>query len=275
MNALGCGLSTLCWIDLSDCKLVSDKGVETLVRGCPQLQGLYLSGCKRLTDKSLEHIGRHSKHLAELNLHSCINVGDLGLTYLSQGCTSLRVLDLSMCLKVSSGVQSVAERCMELRTLNLSSCSKIEDDIIMNLAEKCIHLENLILNGCRRLSDEAVKEIVRCRGSTLKVLGLGWLTNISDEAVKLIFTFCSLIEHLDMESSNITDGSFIELSGVSPLKVLKLNNCHGITNTSIVKIAACCPQLEKLELSYCDQLTLETVRALAFPNGCKLLLNFT
>jgi F-box and leucine-rich repeat protein GRR1 len=177
-----------------------------------------------------------------------------------------------MCSKVCSGVQSLAERCMQLKALNLSGCSKIKDVMIANLAEKCMHLESLTLNGCRMLSDEGVRAVVRYRGSTLKVFGLGWLTNISDEAVKPIFTFCSAIENLDLQSSNITDNCFMELTVLSSLKVLKLNNCNSITSLAIIKIAEGCPQLEKLDLSYCDRLTVDMVRDITLPEGCMLLI---
>ena len=67
-------MSKTLWLEelnVGHCVLVTDVGVETLVRECLGLRKLNLSWCKRLTNTSVLSIQAHCQDLVELDLRHC------------------------------------------------------------------------------------------------------------------------------------------------------------------------------------------------------------
>lgn len=67
--------SCLSWLSIKD-KLMVDKSVAKIAKGCPNLKSLELSGCNKLTDKSVEVIAERCHHLETLVIYKCDNITD-------------------------------------------------------------------------------------------------------------------------------------------------------------------------------------------------------
>ncbi|PPS05670.1 hypothetical protein GOBAR_AA14976 [Gossypium barbadense] len=129
----------------------------------------------------------------------------------------------SLSLKRSNMAQA-ALNCPLLNLLDISACHKLTDVAIRLIVTSCPQLESLDMLNCSCVSDEPLREIaLTC--SNPHVLNSSYCPNISLESVRLPM-----------------------------LKVLKLDNCEGITLASMAAIAYSY-MLEELELDNCHMLT--------------------
>lgn len=83
MLEIGKNLPGLQCLDISDCRKVTDVGVETVANGCPDLRTIYLSRCKNITNKSLAGLSK-CQLLETLVLQGCVNIDDSGLLSLAE-----------------------------------------------------------------------------------------------------------------------------------------------------------------------------------------------
>lgn len=60
---------------------------RTLAQHCPNIEYLDLSECKKVTDVSIESLSRHCIKLLSLNVCSCSNITDNSLKFISDGCS--------------------------------------------------------------------------------------------------------------------------------------------------------------------------------------------
>ena len=80
---VGMKLSKLQWLDVSDCKHITDVGVEKVASACPGLRTIYLTHCKLITNKALAALSQ-CRYLETLVLQGCNIIGDDGLLKLSE-----------------------------------------------------------------------------------------------------------------------------------------------------------------------------------------------
>uniref|UniRef100_A0A0D6R2A9 F-box/LRR-repeat protein 15-like leucin rich repeat domain-containing protein n=1 Tax=Araucaria cunninghamii TaxID=56994 RepID=A0A0D6R2A9_ARACU len=282
LKALGKGLRNLHLLDISQCRKITDSGIQALAEGCPTLVTLRINGCKFVSDGSLQTLSRNCIKLEELELQGCTNITDGGLSALAQGCLSIQILDISKCVKVGdNGVMRLAEACSLLKILKLSDCSKISSKTVVCLAEGSKRLEVLMVGGCRLVSDESIQALAFGCSSSLINLQVEWCVNLSDESIISVLSQCLRLENLNIACCDkITDHAFSCLrnggSG-SLLKLLKINNCPGISVTGIALLAEFCPSLEFLDVRSCPQITEEDVNraGINFAKHCKLIYQGT
>ncbi|XVF89020.1 hypothetical protein PTKIN_Ptkin19aG0097800 [Pterospermum kingtungense] len=134
-------------------------------------------------------------------------------------CPQLKSLSLKR-----SNMAQVALNCPLLDLLDISACHKLTDAAIRSAVTSCPLLESLDMSNCSCVSDETLREISQ-NCSTLHFLKSSYCPNISLESVRL-----------------------------PTLRVLKLDNCEGITSASMAAIAYS-PMLEELDLDNCHMLT--------------------
>ena len=100
--------SGLSCIHLGYCKQVSDAGLSSVARGCPQLSSLNLWGCKQVTDAGVSSVAQGCPQLSSLNLEGCKQVTDAGVSSVARGCPQLSFLNLCECWRVTdAGLSSV------------------------------------------------------------------------------------------------------------------------------------------------------------------------
>ena len=66
LSAIGKGCKKLRNLTLSDCYLLSDKGLEAIATGCSELTHLEINGCHNIGTTGLEFVGKTCQYVFHL-----------------------------------------------------------------------------------------------------------------------------------------------------------------------------------------------------------------
>lgn len=105
----------------------------------------------------------------------------------------------------------------------------IDDNHIESIASGCIHLECMALNFCSRYKGYSLKTLLdRCK--KLKSLLLQ-NTAIESEAIKNVEWNQTILEELDLSSTDLNEQSLLLMLNESPnLRFLSVAHCDGFTD---------------------------------------------
>ncbi|KAF6762099.1 hypothetical protein DFP72DRAFT_877980 [Ephemerocybe angulata] len=286
--------TNLLGLDLSNCVEVTDVGVQELTNKSLPLHWLFLNGLKGLTDPSVSAVAKTFSRLVELELCDLPLLTPISVRDIWSYSRKLRTLRLANCPLLSdkafpASPSAVALEDMyagekplphrpttwletlpplilrhtteNLRVLDLSSC-KITDDAVDGIVTHAPRIQTLILSGCVMLTDKALESICKLRDH-LDVLMLAHVSNITDGAVVQVARSCTELRCVDVAfCRNLTDMSVFELASLSRIRRLSLVRVHKITDLGIYALAEQATHMERLHLSYCDQLSLESIHLL-------------
>eukprot|EP00698_Gefionella_okellyi_P000862 TRINITY_DN10757_c0_g1_i1.p1 TRINITY_DN10757_c0_g1~~TRINITY_DN10757_c0_g1_i1.p1 ORF type:complete len:1127 (-),score=264.91 TRINITY_DN10757_c0_g1_i1:25-3384(-) len=108
--------------------VVSDRGLQRLVSGCPLLEVLYL-GESPMTDVGVTHLSS-LQHLRCLKLKDCKRVTAVGVQALARGCTKLHTLRLSHCTAVNDEAMKVLlVHCKTLHSLSIDGTNVTDNGL--------------------------------------------------------------------------------------------------------------------------------------------------
>ncbi|ONK55780.1 uncharacterized protein A4U43_C10F910 [Asparagus officinalis] len=175
-------------------------------------------------------------------------VTDAGLVALGRGLPFLQsLLDVSCCRKITDkGVKAIALGCNDLRKLELSGCRLITNELFRALSDNCCHLEELGLSGCTNVTDSGLSDLVEgCR--YIRSLDVSKCSKVGDDGVLRIAGACS-----------------------ASLQALKLLDCYGVGDRSIISLADSCRNLETLVFGGCRDVSDEPLKSLVLALGCSL-----
>lgn len=141
-------------------------------------------------------------------------------------------------------------------------------------------IQTLNLSGCSLLTDRAL-ESISLLGHNLDVLLLAHVANITDRSMVHCSRSCANLRCVDVACAstprnfplqcnltlyivcrNLTDMSVFELAGLSSLRRLSLVRVHKLTDIALFALAEHATALERLQVSYCDKLSLDAVHLL-------------
>ncbi|KAH1056879.1 hypothetical protein J1N35_034944 [Gossypium stocksii] len=166
---------------------------------------------------------------------------DLKLTkcrvmHISIRCPLLKGLSLKR-----SNMAQASLNCPLLNLLDISACHKLTDAAIRLIVTSCPRLESLDMLNCYCVSDETLREIaLTC--SNLHVLNSSYCPNISLESVRL-----PMLKVLKLDNcEGITLASMAAIAYSYKLEELELDNCHMLTSVSLDL-----PRLQKIQLVHC------------------------
>uniref|UniRef100_UPI0037E7B67F F-box and leucine-rich repeat protein 13 n=1 Tax=Semicossyphus pulcher TaxID=241346 RepID=UPI0037E7B67F len=179
----GSSSSKLRELNVSHCRLITDKSVMRIAQRLSKLHHLTLSYCERLTDRSLEGLSGSSicsldvsgcsiqdQGLAALRgiclkklvLAECVFVTDIGIEKLCKNMRDLEHVDVSHCVALSdSAVRALSFYSVGLVTLRMSGCPKMTDMAVQYLASGSQYLRELDVSGCVLLTDRSVRHLER------------------------------------------------------------------------------------------------------------------
>ncbi|KAH0908614.1 hypothetical protein HID58_031935 [Brassica napus] len=243
-------------LEMVNCPLVDDDGLQYLENGCPSLQEVSLSFLHnikalkhlktlwidgaRVSDSSLLTLSSSCRSLTDIGVSKCVGVTDIGVVGLARNCINLKTLNLACCGFVTdAAISAVAQSCRNLETLKLESCHMITEKGLQSLGCYSKHLQELDLTDCYGVNDRGLEYISKC--SNLLRLKLGLCTNISDKGMFHIGSKCSKLLELD------------------------LYRCGGFGDDGLAAISRGCKSLNRLIISYCGELTdtgVEQIRQL-------------
>ncbi|CAF2036211.1 BnaA09g03940D [Brassica napus] len=256
-------------LEMVNCPLVDDDGLQYLENGCPSLQEIDVTRCERsLCIRSItELLTKHqsSKHLKTLWIDGA-RVSDSSLLTLSSSCRSLTDIGVSKCVGVTDiGITGLARNCINLKTLNLACCGFVTDAAISAVAQSCRNLETLKLESCHMITEKGLQSL-GCYSKHLQELDLTDCYGVNDRGLEYI-SKCSNLLRLKLGlCTNISDkGMFHIGSKCSKLLELDLYRCGGFGDDGLAAISRGCKSLNRLIISYCGELTdagVEQIRQL-------------
>ncbi|ORY70935.1 uncharacterized protein BCR38DRAFT_330760 [Pseudomassariella vexata] len=268
-------------LNVSGCKHISNDSMVILAESCKYIKRLKLNDCDQLSDNAVVAFANNCPNILEIDLHSCHNVGNEPVTSLLAKGQSLRELRLANCdlIDDSAFLSLPANKTYEhLRILDLTSCARLTDRAVEKIVEVAPRLRNLVLAKCGNITDAAVYSISRL-GKNLHYVHLGHCRHITDDAVKRLVQLCNRIRYIDLGCcSHLTDESVTRLATLPKLKRIGLVKCAQITDESIRALARAnrrsrprrdaagnvvhdyhSSSLERVHLSYCTNLTLDSI----------------
>ncbi|KAK7060476.1 SCF ubiquitin ligase complex subunit [Paramarasmius palmivorus] len=282
-------------INLGGCKHVSNEGVFALAQNCPLLRRVKLSGLETLTDKPVSALAKSCPLLLEIDLNGCKLITDLAIRDIWTFSTHMREMKLSHCpeltdaafpapLKRDKAPQSdvpnpfpssntpadpgeleplIISRTFEhLRMLDLTACSLVTDDAIEGIVSHAPKIRNLVLNKCSLLTDRSVENICKL-GRHLHYLHLGHTSKITDKSVRTLARSCTRLRYVDFANCVLlTDMAVFELSSLPKLRRVGLVRVSNLTDEAIYALAERHATLERIHLSYCDQISVMAIHFL-------------
>ncbi|KIK04673.1 hypothetical protein K443DRAFT_130668 [Laccaria amethystina LaAM-08-1] len=278
-------------INLSGCSLVSDDGVLALAANCPLLRRVKLSGLNLLTDTSIVALAENCPLLLEMDLNECELITDISIRSIWTHSVHMREMRLSNCPTLTdAGFPALPRPDMpmdapnpfplsnkkqddlpplflsssfeHLRMLDLTACAQLTDDAIEGIISHAPKIRNLVLSKCSLLTDRAVEVICKL-GRHLHYLHLGHASKINDRAVRTLARSCTRIRYVDFANcALLTDMSVFELSALPKLRRIGLVRVNNLTDEAIYALAERHATLERIHLSYCDQISVMAVHFL-------------
>ncbi|KAL8162022.1 hypothetical protein V2J09_013511 [Rumex salicifolius] len=290
----GNGLHNLRTLSIISCR-VTDLGLESVGKGCPNMKSFSLRKCAFLSDSGLVSFAQVSSSLESLLLDECHRVTQVGFFNLFLNCSSkLKAVSVSNCFgikdmpvgvvlpksSVHTALHSLTVRncplfgdvnvallssiCAELQSLDLSGLPGISDYGVTPLIEACdAGLVNVKLSGCVNLTDKTVSALTRVHGGTLELIGLEGCRKITDTSLIAIADDCFLLNELDLTRCGITDSGLSAMSRssqvVATLRILSVCGCTLLTDKCLSSFMKLGSNLDGLNLVHCNGISSRVI----------------
>lgn len=280
-------------LDASHCRALSDAAAHTIGQTCHALKTLVLDGLSRLSDEGMRHLVAGCPDLVRVSLVGCTSLGDVSLRYLAS-CVHLASVNLSDCVQVTDeGVEPLVTSC-SLRSITLANCANLTDKSVRELLAFSSQLRRLVLSGCRRLTGEAypawpaqleylaLGACVRLRAgacgpsklpSSLAFINLSDVKSLGVVGLGYAAASCPNLRTAMLGNTDATDEVLALLAANCPnLSRLDLSNCRDVSDRGLGALGGSARQLESLVLVGCDRITDSGVRFVS--KGCRGLRHF-
>ncbi|KAG8922716.1 SCF ubiquitin ligase complex subunit, partial [Tulasnella sp. 417] len=282
-------------VNLGGCKKITDAGVSALATQCNHLRRIKLSGVENITDVPVKLLAKHCPMLLELDLHNCPLVTDEAIREVWARSTYLREFRLSNVVTLTEKAFPAAPKTNHntalsnlnllpgmgggrpepglppllldrlfdhLRVLDLTGCVNLTDEAMEGIVVNCPKIRNLVLAKCGMLTDEAVGSICKL-GRYLHYLHLGHVSNITDRAVTRLARACTRLRYIDLACCPLlSDMSVFELAVLPKLRRIGLVRVPNLTDQAIYAIGDTQTSLERIHLSYCENISVQAINYL-------------
>jgi len=123
-------LGDLVSINLSECRMLTESALFSLVRNCPSLHEIKMEHTN-VGKGSVENFNflsdfPPSPQLKSLCLALCLQLRDANIVLFATIFPNLQLLDLNSCNRLSEGICYVLRRCCKIRHLNLANWSRVK-----------------------------------------------------------------------------------------------------------------------------------------------------
>jgi F-box and leucine-rich repeat protein GRR1 len=283
--ALAANCPLLRRVKLSGLEQLTDRSVSALALSCPLLLEIDLNHCKLITDISIRDIWTHSNHMREMRLSHCPELTDAAFPAPikdTAGADAPNPFPSTVSASPDDLPPLVLSNSFEhLRMLDLTACSLVTDDAVDGIIAHAPRIRNLVLSKCGLLTDRSVENICKL-GRYLHYLHLGHAAKITDRSVRTLARSCTRLRYIDFASMSLsstfclgsgtdriltdcvllTDMSVFELSALPKLRRVGLVRVNNLTDEAIFSLADRHATLERIHLSYCDQISVMAVHFL-------------
>ncbi|KIY74192.1 RNI-like protein [Cylindrobasidium torrendii FP15055 ss-10] len=278
-------------LNLTGCSLVTDAAIMEVARNCPQMRRIKMSHLESLTDQSIQALATSCPLLLEIDINHCKLITDNAIRQIWLHCDNVRELRFAHCELLTDLAFPVphkqnpvidnnnpfpnnkpaeelpplilGNRMLEhMRMLDLTACSKITDEAIEGIISHAPRIRNLSLPKCSQITDKGLEAICKL-GRYLHYLHLGHADKISDRAVRTLARSCVRLRYVDFANcTKLTDLAVFELANLSKLRRIGLVRVSNITDEAVYALAERHSTLERIHLSYCDQVTVMAIHFL-------------
>ncbi|KAJ1308987.1 hypothetical protein OPQ81_004669 [Rhizoctonia solani] len=292
ITALAHTASRLQGINLGGCKLVTDAGIVELATHCTLLRRVKLAGLQ-VTNQSVIHLARQCPLLLEMDLNGCTAISNDAIRELWTCSGHIRELKLGLIgaaltddafpvpadpqprmITSPNGSQSpplllppetglTTTRSFEhLRILDLTGCASLTDAAVEGIISVAPKIRNLVLAKCTLLTDNAIASVCKL-GRYLHYLHLGHVSLITDRAVIQLARTCTRLRYVDLACcTQLTDLSVSELATLVKLRRIGLVRVMNLTDQAVFALSERQSSLERIHLSYCEQITIPAIHFL-------------
>lgn len=199
----------------------------------------------------------------EAKLHLRRSTPALFTSLVRRGIRRVQILSLRRTLR------DVIHGIPNLESLNVSGCYNITD---IGLSHAFVYemptLTELDLSLCKQVTDSGVGRIAQCL-KNLESLNLAGCCNISTSGLLLISWGLKKLKRLDLRSCwHISDAGIRLLAGIPDggnhhLEYLGLQDCQRLSDEALKHISTGCTRLERINLSFCVNITDSGLKCLA------------
>ncbi|CAE6440569.1 unnamed protein product [Rhizoctonia solani] len=284
--------SRLQGINLGGCKQITDEGIIQLATHCTLLRRVKLAGLQ-VTNQSVIHLARQCPLLLEMDLNACTAISNDAIRELWTCSSHIRELKLGLIgttltddafpvpadpqlrmITSPNGSQSppiilppdtgltTARSFEHLRILDLTGCTSLTDAAVEGIISVAPKIRNLVLAKCTLLTDNAIASVCKL-GRYLHYLHLGHVSLITDRAVIQLARTCTRLRYVDLACcTQLTDLSVSELATLVKLRRIGLVRVINLTDQAVFALSERQSSLERIHLSYCEQITIPAIHFL-------------
>jgi hypothetical protein len=257
IRALGAHCPLLECLEIDDTfgpNIVKEKDLIDLFAGCRQLSEFdwYYMTAGTFTDACLLSLAvncvpgrRLKKMLVHSDTHGFPGLTDVGVVTIARACPRLTHFELENAVDVADeSVLALAEHCRLLQSVRIRlDCygnvgrrrAKLTDTSIVTLAQRCLSLSDISFTDSLHVTD-----------SSLFALAKG----------------CPNLERVSFSRTAVLDAGVVELARRCNALTSVAVNSTSITDYAVIQLLEHCPNLWELGISFCDELTDNTIHNL-------------
>ncbi|KAM9634230.1 F-box and leucine-rich repeat protein 13 isoform 2-T2 [Morphnus guianensis] len=124
-------------LSISECKNISDTGIQEFCKGTKYLEHCHVSYCPQLTDEAVKTMAFHCHRLTSVNVAGCPKMTDTCIQYLAAACHYLHFLDVSGCIHLTDkALKYLWKGCKQLQILKMLYCRNITKQAVLKYTAK-------------------------------------------------------------------------------------------------------------------------------------------
>eukprot|EP00698_Gefionella_okellyi_P021932 TRINITY_DN7198_c0_g1_i1.p1 TRINITY_DN7198_c0_g1~~TRINITY_DN7198_c0_g1_i1.p1 ORF type:complete len:531 (+),score=87.06 TRINITY_DN7198_c0_g1_i1:401-1993(+) len=240
--------SSLRQLVLSGCDLVTDNGVDYIVRQWSTLNSLDIGACS-VTDDALKAVGK-LPGLFDLSVRGCTDITDQGIEEFAQSARLLRSIHAEGCWQLSDqSLTYISQNSAYLQKVDMSLCGAVSSIGVVSLAAGCVRLREVVLIGYPTFSDDALIALSRCRA--LKVLQLTHCRRVTGVGLQALGAGCPQMEHLSLGCApRLLDADIENIARMCMLRHISIHDLNPRVGDFVLGLlAGAFPWLQTVELS--------------------------
>ncbi|XP_054288898.1 F-box/LRR-repeat protein 4 [Macrosteles quadrilineatus] len=248
-------------LDLSWCGsydlITSSNVVQFIKTSGKQLTHLRLDCCRFVDDSIIKTIASTCRKIKELTLRNCSHITGDGFNSLASTST-LERLDLYRTSIEMQPLISILKASPMLKHINLGSCVRVSsmDEVAQALGTYNLQLVTVDFWKTYSLTPVGVRAISRC--SMLEEVDFGWCLGVSvpGDCLTALAVGCPRLQKLFMAALRGIMDRDLEpfLTHCRQLRQVDLLGVRSITADICLRFLCMFPQLQLLDLSFCDQI---------------------
>ena len=267
---------------------LTDAGIEEMSRKLRQLRKIDVSGNQYFSDISVVVLSSNCVFLREIVLHSCCRMTPNGMVFAL--CNSANLVSVSvngLCLHspiFGCPLEFIENSFMHATALSAIKFSHtvITDALLCSIAKSNVQLKKLALYHCKNFTMMGLSSILHAHHQYLSEVSLNRLLFLTDQRMNdlsvclsnvtsinlsecykltnstffILTKSCSSLTEIIMESTSLGNEELVvDLVKNYRVRSLKLAKNISLTNNSLIKFASVCPNLQLLDVSYCNGIT--------------------